>query len=95
MPQGRSQAPEAVVIVATVRALKMHGGVPKDELGEENVEALKKGLAEPGPPHRNVGKFGVPAVVGHQPLHQGHRGRAGQAIQDFTPDPARRRRGDL
>ncbi|NMM43834.1 formate--tetrahydrofolate ligase [Rhodospirillaceae bacterium KN72] len=56
-------APEAVVIVATVRALKMHGGVAKDQLGDENVDALKKGLANLGRHIRNVGKFGVPAVV--------------------------------
>lgn len=55
--------PEAVVIVATVRALKMHGGVAKDKLGDENVEALKKGLANLGRHIQNVGKFGVPAVV--------------------------------
>ncbi len=55
--------PEAVVIVATVRALKMHGGVAKDALGEENVEALKKGCANLGRHIANVKKFGVPAVV--------------------------------
>ncbi|MEQ8603795.1 MAG: formate--tetrahydrofolate ligase [Marivibrio sp.] len=56
-------SPDAVVIVATVRALKMHGGVPKDQLGEENVDAVKKGLENLGRHIRNVGKFGVPAVV--------------------------------
>ncbi|MGF1628048.1 MAG: formate--tetrahydrofolate ligase [Kiloniellaceae bacterium] len=55
--------PEAVVIVATVRALKMHGGVAKDQLGDENVEALKKGCANLGRHLSNVKKFGVPAVV--------------------------------
>jgi formate--tetrahydrofolate ligase len=55
--------PAAVVIVATVRALKMHGGVAKEELGQENVAALKKGLANLGRHIRNVGQFGVPAVV--------------------------------
>ena len=55
--------PEAVVIVATVRALKMHGGVGKDQLGDENVEALKKGCANLGRHISNVKKFGVPAVV--------------------------------
>ncbi|MGD1879222.1 MAG: formate--tetrahydrofolate ligase [Kiloniellaceae bacterium] len=55
--------PEAVVIVATVRALKMHGGVGKDQLGDENVEALKKGGANLGRHISNVKKFGVPAVV--------------------------------
>jgi len=55
--------PEAVVIVATVRALKMHGGVAKDALGEENVEAVKKGAENLGRHIANVKKFGVPAVV--------------------------------
>ncbi|GAB4231941.1 MAG: formate--tetrahydrofolate ligase [Kiloniellaceae bacterium] len=55
--------PEAVVIVATVRALKMHGGVAKDALGDENVDALKKGCANLGRHISNVKKFGVPAVV--------------------------------
>ena len=55
--------PEAVVIVATVRALKMHGGVAKDALGDENVEAVKKGLENLGRHISNVAKFGVPAVV--------------------------------
>ncbi|MBW8729188.1 MAG: formate--tetrahydrofolate ligase, partial [Inquilinus limosus] len=55
--------PAAVVIVATVRALKMHGGVAKEELGQENVAALKKGLANLGRHIRNVGQFGVPAIV--------------------------------
>ena len=51
------------MIVATVRALKMHGGVAKDKLGEENVEAVKAGLENLGRHIRNVGQFGVPAVV--------------------------------
>ena len=55
--------PDAAVIVATVRALKMHGGVKKDDLGEENVDALKAGLANLGRHLRNVGQFGVPAIV--------------------------------
>lgn len=56
-------APEAVVIVATIRALKMNGGVAKDALGEENVDALKKGCANLGRHIENVRKFGVPAIV--------------------------------
>ncbi len=56
--------PEAVVIVATVRALKMHGGVAKDQLGSENLEALKKGMANLGRHIENVKKFGVKPVVG-------------------------------
>jgi formate--tetrahydrofolate ligase len=55
--------PAAAVIVATVRALKMHGGVAKDDLKKENVEALKKGLANLGRHIENVKKFGVPIAV--------------------------------
>ncbi len=55
--------PEAVVIVATVRALKMNGGVKKEDLGAENVEAVKKGCANLGQHIENVKSFGVPAVV--------------------------------
>lgn len=55
--------PNAVVVVATVRALKMHGGVKKDDLGKENVAALRKGCENLGRHIRNVGQFGVPAVV--------------------------------
>jgi formate--tetrahydrofolate ligase len=55
--------PAAAVIVATIRALKMHGGVAKDDLGKENVEAVEKGLANLGRHVRNVGQFGVPVVV--------------------------------
>jgi formate--tetrahydrofolate ligase len=55
--------PAATVIVATVRALKMHGGVAKEDLKKENVEALKKGLANLGRHIENVKKFGVPIAV--------------------------------
>ena len=55
--------PEAVVIVATVRAMKMNGGVKKDDLGAENVEAVRKGCANLGRHIENVKQFGVPAVV--------------------------------
>ena len=55
--------PEAAVIVATVRALKMHGGLDKKELGKENLEALKKGMANLGRHIENVKKFGVPPIV--------------------------------
>ena len=55
--------PDAVVIVATVRALKMNGGVPKDALGTENLDALKKGAANLEKHIENIGKFGLPAVV--------------------------------
>ncbi|MDE0532306.1 MAG: formate--tetrahydrofolate ligase [Albidovulum sp.] len=56
-------SPKAVVIVATVRALKMNGGVGKDALGSENVEAVKQGCANLGRHIENLKKFGVPAVV--------------------------------
>ena len=56
--------PDAAVIVATVRALKMHGGVKREDLGAENIDALKAGLDNLGRHIRNVGQFGVPVVVG-------------------------------
>jgi formate--tetrahydrofolate ligase len=62
VPQGRA-APDAAVIVATVRAMKMNGGVAKADLGAENVEAVQEGLRQPRPPHREREKFGVPVVV--------------------------------
>lgn len=55
--------PSAAVIVATVRALKMNGGVKKEDLGAENVAAVKKGCANLGRHIENVKQFGVPAVV--------------------------------
>jgi formate--tetrahydrofolate ligase len=55
--------PDAAVIVATVRALKMNGGVKKEELAAENVEALQRGAANLGRHIANVRKFGVPVVV--------------------------------
>lgn len=55
--------PAAVVLVATVRALKMHGGVDKDKLGEENPEALRRGFANLKIHLENLVKFGVPAVT--------------------------------
>jgi formate--tetrahydrofolate ligase len=55
--------PAAAVIVGTIRALKMHGGVAKEDLGKENVEALKKGAANLARHIENVKKFGVPPVV--------------------------------
>jgi len=56
-------SPDAAVIVATVRALKMNGGVKKDDLGKENVDALVRGCANLGRHVANVRKFGVPVVV--------------------------------
>ena len=55
--------PDAAVIVATVRALKYNGGVPKTELGAENMEALKAGIANLDKHIENVKKFNVPIVV--------------------------------
>ena len=62
MPLG---GPEAVLrgIVATVRALKMHGGIARNALGPENVEAVKKGIANLARHVENLGKFGLPVVV--------------------------------
>ena len=56
-------SPKAVVIVATIRALKSNGGVAKAELNEENLDALRKGCANLGRHIENVRKYGVPAVV--------------------------------
>ena len=55
--------PSCVVIVATIRALKMHGGVAKDDLKNENVEALKKGLVNLERHVENVKKFGLPVAI--------------------------------
>ncbi|MFW6229653.1 MAG: formate--tetrahydrofolate ligase [Halanaerobium sp.] len=55
--------PDATVLVATIRALKMHGGVGKDELKVENLEALEKGMENLEKHIENVNKFGVPTVV--------------------------------
>lgn len=55
--------PGAAVIVATVRALKMNGGLAKDQLGTENLAALEKGIVNLGRHIENVRKFGVPVVV--------------------------------
>lgn len=56
-------APDAVVLVATVRALKYNGGVPKDELSTENLEALEKGIVNLEKHIENLQKYGVPVVV--------------------------------
>lgn len=63
--------PSVAVVVATIRALKMHGGVSKDELGKENVEAVKAGLDNLGRHIKNIGQYGVPVVV---------------AVNNFTSD---------
>ena len=56
--------PDAVVVVATIRALKMHGGVALADLGAENIEAVRAGLVNLGRHLDNIARFGVPAVVG-------------------------------
>jgi formate--tetrahydrofolate ligase len=55
--------PDAIVLVATVRALKYNGGVPKDRLKEENLEALKKGIVNLEKHIENMQKYGVPVIV--------------------------------
>lgn len=67
------KAPDAVVIVATLRALKMHGGVAKTDLSTENVEAVKAGFANLKRHVENIQKYGIPAVV---------------AINEFVSDTA-------
>ena len=64
-------SPDAVVLVATTKALKMHGGIKKDDLAQENVDAVIKGCKNLGRHIENIGKFGVPVVV---------------AINDFITD---------
>lgn len=75
--------PAVVVVVATVRALKMHGGVAKADLGRENIPALKKGLANLERHLQNLAKFGVPAVVAINRFHQDTEQEL-KVIQDFT-----------
>jgi len=55
--------PDAVVLVATTKALKMHGGIKKEDLGSENVDAVAKGCKNLEKHIENIGKFGVPVVV--------------------------------
>lgn len=61
--------PEAAVIVATVRAMKMNGGVKKDDLGKEDVAAVTKGCANLGRHMENIKKFGLPSVVAINHFH--------------------------
>jgi formate--tetrahydrofolate ligase len=75
--------PSAAVIVATVRALKMNGGVKKEDLGAENVEAVKKGCANLGRHIENVRQFGVPAVVAINHFHSDTDAEI-QAVKDFV-----------
>jgi len=55
--------PNAAVLVATIRALKMHGGIKKEDLKTENVEAVKKGMSNLNRHVKNIKKFGLPVVV--------------------------------
>lgn len=55
--------PDAVVLVATVRALKYNGGVPKEKLSEENLDALKKGIVNLEKHMENIAKYGLPCIV--------------------------------
>ena len=64
--------PDAAVIVATIRALKMHGGVARDELGIENVEGRTKGLLQPGTPHPECEILWRPHGGGHQSVLRRH-----------------------
>ncbi|MEO9340227.1 formate--tetrahydrofolate ligase [Mesorhizobium sp. SB112] len=75
--------PAAAVIVATVRAMKMNGGVKKDDLGTENVEAVKKGCANLGRHIENVKQFGVPAVVAINHFHSDTEAEI-QAMKDYV-----------
>ncbi len=75
--------PDAAVIVATVRAIKMNGGVKKDDLGKENLEALRKGCANLGRHVQNVKKFGVPAIVAINHFTSDTEAEV-QAIKDYV-----------
>ncbi len=77
--------PGAAVIVATVRALKMHGGVGKDDLGSENVDAVKEGCANLARHIRNVKAFGVPVVVAVNRFTADTDAEV-QAVQEATKD---------
>jgi len=75
--------PAAAVIVATVRAMKMNGGVKKEDLGKENVEAVKKGAPNLGRHIENVRQFGVPAVVAINHFHSDTDAEI-QALKDYV-----------
>ena len=75
--------PSAAVIVATVRALKMNGGVKKEDLGKENVEAVRKGCANLGRHIENVRQFGVPSVVAINHFHSDTEAEI-EAIKDYV-----------
>ncbi len=75
--------PKAVVLVATIRAMKMNGGVAKADLGAENVEAVNSGCANLGRHIENLGKFGVPVVVAINHF-AGDSEAEVQAVKDFV-----------
>ncbi|SOC42190.1 formate-tetrahydrofolate ligase [Rhizobium subbaraonis] len=75
--------PDAAVIVATARAMKMNGGVKKDALGEENIAAVRKGCANLGRHVQNVKKFGVPVIVAINHFSSDTEGEI-QAIKDYV-----------
>ena len=75
--------PSAAVIVATVRAMKMNGGVKKEDLSKENVEAVVRGCANLGRHIENVRQFGVPAVVAINHFHSDSEAEI-QAMKDYV-----------
>ena len=75
--------PSAAVIVATVRAMKMNGGVKKDDLGSENVEAVRKGCPNLGRHIANVKGFGVPVVVAINHFHSDTEAEIA-AVKDYV-----------
>ena len=75
-------SPDAVVIVATTKALKMHGGVKKDDLKDENVQAVKDGCKNLERHIKNIAKFGVPVTVGINEYYTDTK-EEHQAIIDF------------
>ena len=76
-------SPDAAVIVATARAMKMNGGVKKEDLGKENIDAVKKGCANLGRHIQNVKKFGVPVVVAINHFYADTDGEI-QAVKDYV-----------
>ncbi|WP_422382964.1 formate--tetrahydrofolate ligase [Roseibium album] len=78
-------SPDAVVIVATIKALKMNGGIAKEDLGTENVDAVAKGCANLGRHIENVKQFGVPAVVAINHFTADTEAEV-QAVKDYCAD---------
>ena len=80
-------SPDAVVLVATTKALKMHGGVKKEDLKEENVQAIKDGCKNLERHIQNISKFGVPVTVGINEYYTDTKDEH-QAIIDFCESHA-------